>query len=200
MVIFDKTWWIEHGSTYKSEVEAGEHGPLTAYKAQEENLINVLSRLSKWDSIIEIGAGYGRVTKIISDTFKPKEYLATDVSFNALDALNEYLEHSELVKRQVLDLDYVDPDHYERDYDLVLAVEVLMHRTPEQAKVDISNLLSFSSQYVVLIDWYDPTFKGESPGCYMHQWNTYFTDGPDPILIPEARQAIWVFKKDNAGG
>lgn len=183
MEIFDKTWWLEHGATYKSEVEAGKHGPAEAYRAQELALVKILDKLD-YDSVLEIGAGFGRLTAHLAGT--ALEYRATDVSEDVLESLKE---KKLPVTTSILDLDTYRPTTPE--FDLILCAEVLMHRTNQQAIKDVNNMLLNAKKYVVLVDWYEPGFKGESPGCYQHYWGS-----ASLIQIPEARQGIWVFMKE----
>lgn len=187
MVAFDKQYWLEHGSTYKKELESNT-ALAPAYRAQEEALMNLLRQL-EFESVLEIGAGYGRITELVAPLLEQKggHYLATDVSQDALDQIEVGVD------TKVIDLDTWYPMNSE--FDLVLCSEVLMHRPYEKAYSDLIHLWTVAQKYVILVEWYEPNFKGEAPGCYQHDWMS--TDIPIDnrvrIEVPQARQAIYMF-------
>ena len=192
MVVFDKAYWLEHGKTYKDEIDFT--GP--AYQAQEKALLSVLSNL-EFESVLEVGAGFGRITRLLVNSGFQGDYLATDVSNDALDELNKYMGQTQAVSRTLLDLDSANSEDYDKKWDLVLSVEVLMHR--DNLIKDIRTLLSLSKKYVVIVGWWHPTFKGEAPGCYHHDLFK-FTDliTQNQVMafdIPGVKQAIWVITK-----
>ena len=185
MVNFDKQYWLSHAASYRNEADF----EAPTYKAQEAALVEVLDTL-EFNSVMEIGAGFGRITNLVVPYISnPSEnYMATDVS-------SEFLSQIGLdVGKEILDLDHL-PNPLPL-YDLVIAVEVLMHRPFEKARDDLFYMLGMSKRYVLLIDWYEPDFKGEAPGCYQHQWADY-TDLPIKarLAIPQARQALYLFEQ-----
>lgn len=187
MPLFDKTWWLEHGATYKDEFLGG-----PAYEAQESAVAEVLSLLRRVKFIIEVGCGFGRITKIVNERFPEASYLATDVSLDAMRRADEYL-HLDGLAFHVFDLDEDDPEELGGPADLVIASEVLLHRTPEQVKEDVKKLKDLSRKYIINIDWYEPG-AGEADGCYQHDYTALFSDFGivTRIDVPEARQAIWL--------
>lgn len=190
----DKTYWLEHGATYIDEFK---HGP--AYAAQEAALLEALAGL-KFDTVLEVGCGFGRITRLVYDAFKPRAYLATDVSQDALNNAAKYCEGREIQFR-LRDLDSFGATPR---YDLVICAEVLMHRTPLQLGPDCSTLLGLSSRYIVNVDWYEPEFKGDAPGCYQHPYSVLFENigqklgaSTTQIMIdPIVRQSIWLTTRE----
>lgn len=189
---FTKAWWLKHGATYQGEMECDEHGPAAAYRAQERMLVEALRGLKDGcATILEVGCGFGRITRVVWECFRPSGYLATDVSEDAIRRAREYIVDPSWMQFAVRDLDAFTPTG---KHDLVLAAEVLMHRTPEQVIVDAEQLAELATRYVVNVDWYEPAFKGDSPGCYQHDYAALFGKygSVERIDVPEARQAIWV--------
>lgn len=198
-----KAWWLEHGATYIDEFPGG-----PAYEAQELALVAVLDKLDgrapgqsrpqlDFSTILEVGCGFGRITRLVYDAFRPRAYLATDVSQDALNNAREYCQGRPTIDFRLRDLDAFGATP---QYDLVLAAEVLMHRTPAQIVGDCEMLTHHAAKYVVNVDWYEPSFKGEAPGCYQHDYAALFASygSVERIDVPAARQAIWVTRIERA--
>ncbi|HUT06100.1 MAG TPA: class I SAM-dependent methyltransferase [Nitrosopumilaceae archaeon] len=67
-------YWYETGKEYQDEFEYSEF-----FKLQEKVFLNVLRELS-FESVLEFGCGFGRMTKLILENFPVKKYVAFDLS------------------------------------------------------------------------------------------------------------------------
>ena len=196
MTRFDREYWVNTGARYRDEFRPG-----PAYDAQEAALVDVLGGIS-FDSVLEIGCGFGRLTRLVAERFKPARYIATDLNAEMTrqafkhagaalpgDAVFQRLELDEL--SQMLAEENVEEIDKLRA-DLVLAGEVLMHRRPDQVERDVDALAALASNYVVTVDWHmgDPY---EAEGCYVHDYEALFAPYGAVIRtdVPAARQAIF---------
>jgi len=190
MTLYDTQYWLKHGATYPEEFRDGPHR-----RTQEAAILNALAPL-RFDSVLEIGCGFGRITRVVRDAFRLRSYLATDVSADALDRARQYVDG---VAFKVLNLDQPQP---RRPRHLVLAAEVLMHRTPEQVIVDAEQLAGLATKYILNVDWYEPTSTKSYEGCYQHDYASLFAPFGTVTRtdIPEARQALWLTEMFATGG
>ena len=88
-------YWKERGTTYFQELN--EH-PLYQKKRliqQEDFLLSHISNF-KFKSILEIGCGSGRYTKILSAKFKPDTYIAVDISKGQIEKAREYVNDDKI--------------------------------------------------------------------------------------------------------
>lgn len=141
-----------------------------AYEAQEAVIESFLDGLPK-DSIrgiLEVGPGFGRITELLVKHFLPQGrfYSFMDVAQAPLDAAAAVIapiEPFDSILASVADYDWTigyppapdsGPD-YEPGFDLVVAVEVLMHIPPTQVTEAIRRLRGHTKQsgYLLTCDW-----------------------------------------------
>ena len=165
-------YWKERGTTYFQELN--EH-PLYQKKRliqQEDFLLSHISNF-KFKSILEIGCGSGRYTKILSAKFKPDTYIAVDISKGQIEKAREYVNDDKIeficAKIQNLKLD--------RKFDLVFAGEVLMHVNFDEIEGVIQKIISYSKNKIISIDWHNENNIGcvSLDYCFMHDYRTLFT-------------------------
>lgn len=141
--IFGKTYrpekyWFNRGKTYIFENESN---------LPKDKLIQYLKTIT-FDSVLEFGCGWGKITKLILDNFKPNIYTAFDLSphqlYNAKQECKNYNVNFYL--STILQFES------ERKFDLVIGTEVLLHVLPKDISNTIKNLLNFSKKYFIHID------------------------------------------------
>lgn len=181
---FDKIDWMERGARYQNEFQYHD-----GYRAQEQAILDVLAPLD-FDTVLEVGCGFGRITKIVRDAFKPSAYLATDLSDGMLACAREYAPGVQFAE---FDLDA--PGQFaDGAADLVICAEVLMHRPPSLLAFDISVLSRLAGKYLLTVDWCEET-KREAVGS---QWQHDYAAALRPhgsvqmTMVPRARQAIFL--------
>lgn len=108
--------------------------------------IKILEALSslKFDSVLELGCGDGQLTKIITDYFKPKRYLAVDLSADRLAKLE--IPNIEKKQADILNFETVEK------FDLVISSHLLLHIEPHNIKKAIQTMYHYSKKYCVNID------------------------------------------------
>lgn len=162
--------------------------------------------------VLELGAGFGRITKILLNKFPEIElYDAVDCSQEQLANLSKYLYNHGLYS--VMDklvchiediispifIDFVNERYHK--YDLIVASEFLMH-VPEANIISVienmDKLLS-TGGIIFNIDWSDSSdkFKG-SIECFKHDYKKIFEERNFKVVekkLPAINQSIFISKK-----
>ncbi len=146
-------YWREQGKTYKRVFE-GFSGEEAGFYRQQEAAI--LAAAPPARSVLEVGCGFGRITRRMLDSFDIEEYVAFDIS-------EEQVRHTrELCPEAMVFTSSIEQNTDQRCFDLVLAVEVLLHVPPERIGAVMEKLLSLSDNGNILtVDQWPPP-----PGPY----------------------------------
>ena len=190
-------YWRERGKVYyKGKFDYPE------IKLQEQFIVEALKPLS-FSSVLEVGCGFGRVTKLVLDSYPGiAQYVAFDLSSDQVERAKDYVSNP-LVNYAVSDIESFSSDSR---YELVLAAEVLLHVRPEGIRSAIDKLLSLSSRYFVHIDWCEDNPVGRpAPHNFMHDYDSIYKElglsysririKSTKMLKPlDARQAIFVVR------
>ncbi len=144
-----KSYWSEHGRTYYDDFQTWNQA---GYREQESKLNELLKSLD-FNSVLEIGCGFGRITKLILDNFpNVGEYRALDISREQILRAKEIIGTSDAHCEFIVS----DFDEYasQTKFDLVLASEVLMHIEPDNVKAFLDKMIHLSNKHIVTIDAY----------------------------------------------
>src|SRR5262245_25651361 len=80
-------YWLKRGQTYIEEPRLA----LEYHRAQERFLLDVLRRGQvPMKSILELGCGFGRITKLLAENFPAAQITALDLSPDQLDNARRY--------------------------------------------------------------------------------------------------------------
>jgi len=140
-------YWNKRGKKYKDEFVYNEF-----FKIQEKTLIDHL-KMIEFESVLEYGCGFGRITKLLLENFEIKQYKAFDLSHDQINNAKK-LCYNYNVEFEVSTIqDYVDT----KKYDLVIGVEILMHVPPEIISSAVEKISRFSSKHMINIDFYEDT-------------------------------------------
>lgn len=167
-------YWKHRGKDYKKNFKYDHK-----FELQEQMLIEYLKKYS-FDSVLEIGCGFGRITKLLLTNFpKIKEYFAFNLSAhqveNAKINITE-VENNTNTQFAVSDIQSFQPI---QKYDLVIASEVLMHILPSEIEHIIQKLVSLSTRYVCNIDWFeDKVPKKAESFNFIHQYEKIYNNIP----------------------
>ena len=129
--------------------KAGELYMFTDNQFDETVLLNTLKNIS-FDSVLEFGCGYGRVTKKIIDNFKVDNYVAFDLSPHQLHFAKMNCPNVEFHNTTIQQFSI------DQKFDLVIGFGVLQHILPEEIEDVIKRLATFSKKYFVHIT---PNYK-----------------------------------------
>ena len=188
-------YWLERGKNYRLNFMYTDN-----FRLQEKILLDYLEGISPFSTVLEVGCGFGRITKLILSNFsKICEYIATNLSPHQINEAEKYvngLRSSRPPQFIVSDIQSLD---LKNKYDLVLASEVLMHVPPSDIERVIGKVVDISSRHVVDIDWYEEKLPRKvAPYNFIHQYEKIykqFRQVKEVIRIPITKKGL-VFKHD----
>ena len=205
---YNGLWWKDynaHGSLFWRNVDHNQD----AYRYQEEVFRNHISYLVSHGitSVLELGAGTGRMTKIVLEELGTKEdytnwphhrgiqtYDCIDLNCGVhmvkiMENMTPRLAgrcnwYNLDITSEEFDL-IINPNDHTKRYDLILASEVFMHILP----VDIDDVITKMSRllsdngHIINIDWSYPTRELDaSKWCFIHPYDElYRKNGLTPI-------------------
>jgi trans-aconitate methyltransferase len=152
------TFWRAAGRNPHHREHESRFQHTLAYAVQEERLLAYLATLT-FASVLEAGAGWGRITRLVRERWPNGPYLAFDPSPERIASLRRHVPNVEALVASI-----GTPAVSER-YDLVLCVETLMHIPPDQIVAAIAWLRERARGALVTLDWSEP-IKAET-----REWN-----------------------------
>ena len=180
-------YWKNRGRTYYNKFVHSE-----GFKAQESLLIQILKSHEnpiQFDSVFEVGCGFGRITKIIEDNFHPKQYDALDIS-------EQQIEHAKKLTKNV---NYILSDFSKftstQEYDLVIISEVLMHIPDPLIEEFVIKALKMSKKFLITIDIAEKKNLPDSKHMTYHNYNKLFSNFSHKEHDTGFNQLIHVIRK-----
>lgn len=164
-------YWLKRGQTYIHEGRLG----LEYHRVQERFLFDVLreGRLPM-KKIVEVGCGFGRVTRLLAENFPTAQITALDLSPDQLANASEYCAgHANIV--------FTPYDFYSGEpipaagCDCAFAIEVFLHH-PETVIRALIGRLKASSEYVVNIDWSEPWPAKTPEHVWIHDYAKLYAE------------------------
>jgi 2-polyprenyl-3-methyl-5-hydroxy-6-metoxy-1,4-benzoquinol methylase len=133
-------YWRKRGKKYIQESENDGH------RIQEKELVDYLKEI-KFNSVLEAGCGFGRITKLMSENFDIKYYSAFDLSLDQINNAKTLCD-----EKINFEISTINEFSNSMKYDVVLCVDVLLHIEPENIQEIIKKLISHSKKYFIHID------------------------------------------------
>lgn len=178
-------YWIQQGRTYKQRFKYNKE-----FRLQEKMLSAYLKNISpKFKSVLEIGCGFGRITKLVLSTQSDiKKYLAIDLSPHQISNARQYVRSGiDDTKLKHVDLSFVVSNiqslPLDEKYDLVLASEVLLHILPSEIKEVMTKLVDLSSIHIINIDYYQEKTTQLASHNFLHQYEKIYNDIPSVVEV-----------------
>ena len=139
------SYWKQQGKDYyKNFVYTPQ------FALQETELLNYLDTI-EFKSVLELGCGFGRITRLISRNFPLiKKYCAIDVSQDQIKVAREICPSN-----ITFWCNDVESYHAKQQYDLVIAVELLMHIKPDKIYQIVQKMIAWSKKHVINVDYYE---------------------------------------------
>ena len=180
MTYVPKEYWLERGKVYKQEFQYNKK-----FKLQEQMLIDYLKKNISFSTVLEVGCGFGRITKLLLSNFPEiAEYVAVDLSPEQIVNAKKYVLGVD--KRATLEFVVSDIQSLKINskYDLVVAPEVLLHILPEEIKEVIARLESWSKRNILNIDWYEEVVpRKAAPHNFIHQYEEIYRQLPRIVRV-----------------
>jgi SAM-dependent methyltransferase len=177
-------YWYERGKVYKNNFKYNKD-----FVLQEEFIIKYLSenvftpdKPSK--SVLELGCGYGRVTKLLLTKFPTliKEYLAVDLSPHQIENAKKYVDYND--DKLIFSVSNIQAFNTNKKYDLVILSEVLLHVLPSEIDSIIKKIILLSDKHIINIDWYEDSlprdYKIRATYNFIHQYEAIYKKYTDP--------------------
>ena len=198
-----KDYWIEQGKVYKDNFRYN-----SKFELQERFLIEYLTSnvfpTTNSDgnsvklSVLEVGCGFGRITRLILKNFDKliTRYTAVDISPDQISNAKKFVGDPPLGRHDVPTgevneskneegLEFVVSDIQtltstyvsNMKYDLVLACEVLLHVLPSEIDQVVYQLTEMSNKHIINIDWYEAQVpKKIAPHNFIHQYEKIYAN------------------------
>ncbi len=154
------------------------------YELQNNRLLETLKKIP-FRSVLEIGSGLGRVTKMILDNFMVEEYAMLDISTEFVSALLHNVDFKKYATRtytivvgDIADQRVVDA-FGNREYDLVIAVEVMMHIKPIHIFNVLGSMMYLSKRHVVHLDYCTEDNVELAPHNFNHDYEGLYRSYQD---------------------
>ena len=163
--------WRNYGRIYFERFRKHNILQRIRYRQQEKELIRHLREVVFTDdnnisTVLEIGCGFGRITKLLLDNFNIRELEAFDLSSHQIENAKRYVtdNHAHFKVCNVFDYPF-----FPESFDLVIAVEVLMHIPPQRIEYAVQKMCVTTKKYVVSLD--ADYFSGKlAPHCFNHSY------------------------------
>ena len=168
---------MEKGKTYYQDFKYNDD-----YKLQENELLKYLKTI-KFNSVLEFGCGFGRITKLILDNCHPGWFTAVDLSQEQLD----HVCYTDETWRAS-----IETYPYSRKFDLVIAVEVLMHQLPDKVQSIIDKMISLSNKHVINVDYYSEKYEELAPHNFNHDYFSLYNNNVTMVKI--GKQALFHYE------
>ena len=180
-------YWHERGKVYKQNFRYNKD-----FILQEELLVsylsdNIFTASDSIQSVLELGCGYGRITKLLLTKFPKmiKEYLAVDLSPHQIENAKKYVGSTDnKITFSVSDIQSLDTN---KKYDLVILSEVLLHVLPSDIDSVIKKVISLSNKHIINIDWYEDKLPGDykirATYNFIHQYEVIYKEYTEPSTI-----------------
>ena len=173
-------YWHERGKIYKKNFRYDKNKRL-----QEEFLIAHLNSIpGSFKSVLELGCGFGRITQLLLTNYSTiTEYLAVDISPDQIENAKTLITSTKLPNEVKLDFRVSDIQSLklDKEYDLVILSEVLLHILPTDIDSIIKKLITFSKKHIINIDWYeDEPPKNQALHNFIHQYGAIYKKYTDP--------------------
>ena len=148
-----RQFWGNQGFTHsKDETALKRKGWVADVMDAQERILPQLVIAIQPKSVLEVGCGYGRMTKLIRSVSSVERYLALDLSAERIQEARRDVPNVEYRER-----DFGDAAISEK-FDLVFACQVLMHIEPPQIANFIRAMKRCSKMYVLNLDYYAHTW------------------------------------------
>lgn len=176
-------YWLSRGRTYMEE----QRTPPEFHRRQEQFLLDVLQRgRIPMRRVLELGCGFGRITKRIAARWPNADVMALDVSPEQLANARRHCGENPRLHFAPYDF-YSAAPLPGSDYDTVVAIEVFLHHPPEVVTALLRKAAAIG-RYVVNLDWSEDWAWSTPEHVWVHDYAKLFATVGLPavtFVLPE---------------
>lgn len=176
------TYWRGMG-----EWLAGPGAATPEHVKAEQVVSNLLRELGPLDDVLDVGCGRGRLASMLRDVLPDTAYSGVDIGEEQAEATRKVRPDGEVFVSRLQDF---APD---RQWDLVIASEVLMHIPPADIAEACLRVKDLARKWLVTIDWTEPL--GDEP---IAEWNWLYDYrdlfGSVERVIPLGLQSVFLVR------
>ncbi len=186
-------YWLERGRNYIQE-----NLPRDFHRLQEQFLLDLL-RASQMplERILELGCGFGRITRVLAEAFPATRIAALDLSADQLARAGRYCDENPRISFQQYDF-YSGAPFPGTDYDAVIAIEVFLHH-PRPVIQGLLEKLSALARHLVNIDWSEEWPWQTPEHVWVHDYRALYAEAglqcvtfPLPEKIDGLQQKLFI--------
>jgi len=163
-------YWLERGRNYIREGL-----PDDFHRLQERFLLHLLRASGMpLDRILEIGCGFGRVTRLLAESFPNSQITALDLSPDQLENARRYCGQNPNLSFQQYDF-YSGAPLPSGECDAIIAVEVFLHH-PRPVICGLADKLSGVARHIVNLDWSEDWPWKTPEHVWVHDYRALYAD------------------------
>lgn len=194
-------YWLERGRGYIDERRT----PPEFHRLQERFLLDILRRGGfPMQRVLEVGCGYGRITKLLAEAWPNARITALDLSPEQLAHARRYCGENPRVHFEPYDF-YSGQPLPGDNYDVILAIEVFLHHPPEFLAGFLPTLAA-AGRHVVNIDWSEDWPWPTPEHVWVHDFARLYADAgltcatfPLPEKLEGKQQKLFVAGRELPG-
>ena len=142
------------------------------WRKQAANILRLLDDLP-FDSVYELGVGEGRIAEPILETRDCTRYDSCDLSPIRRDTVTERLR--EKYPHFNCKMESFQSAEIQHQYDMMLAVECLMHVKPDELGGVMRKMVKHARKYCVNVDYWEPTPAADmAPHNFAHDYESAY--------------------------
>jgi len=164
-------YWLKRGRGY-----ADERLPEEYHRIQEQFLLRVIheGRLPM-NRVLELGCGFGRVTRLIAGDFPEAQIVALDLSPEQLNSARRYCGGATNIVFHNYDFYSGKPFPGADRWDATIAIEVFLHH-PEALLRNLISRLGGVTAFIVNVDWSESWPWGKPEHVWVHDYAALYRD------------------------
>jgi len=164
-------YWLERGQNYMREGL-----PQEFHRLQEGFLMDVLraSRIP-FRQILELGCGFGRVTRVLAEAFPSAKITAVDLSPKQIEDARQFCADYPNISFDTFDFYSAPAPESRSGYDAVIAVEVFLHH-PRPVVLALFESLAAQARHFVNIDWSEEWPWKTAEHVWVHDYRALYAE------------------------
>jgi len=166
----EKFWATEFGNKYIDR-----NSSHTLQAASLKLFTNILQKMDKINSAIELGPNIGLNLKSLEILVKDIKFCGVEINSKACDFLKMKFPKQEIINESILEY------KSDKKYDLSFVRGVLIHINPNELQNIYQKLYDLSDKYILMAEYYSPSpvsipYRGEADKLFKRDFASEFLD------------------------